>query len=109
MIRHNRRVGRSISGLVLLAWLVSACPDRPDRVSQDLNLQLKYEVAKSQLARIRRSRQLGRHIDGECHSVRHVLISDIKKIDAPAARRLVADLTRVCSTVPLRHPATAPR
>ena len=69
-----------------------------ESVSDDDTVQLKFEAARRVLADIKQLKQRGSAIDADCRSATMLFLADLKKIEAPAAKRLVKDLVQICMT-----------
>ena len=90
----------------VLALLASGCPSeiKPGRirVSEDNQMQVKFQTASRALADIKELRRRGHDYSADCKTVKMLFVKDLKKLKAPAARRLARDILQTCQSVRLR-------
>ena len=67
-----------------------------EAVSDDDAVQLKFEAAQRVLSDLKLLRQRGSAVDADCTSAKMLFLKDLKKIEAPAAKRLVKELIEIC-------------
>ena len=86
--------------------LAAGCPaeTRPgrERVSKDDQVQVKYHAATRTLADIQELKRRGHDYSADCKTAQMLFVRDLKKLKAPAAKRLVKDILEVCQGVKLR-------
>lgn len=90
----------------VLALLAAGCPSetRPGRVrvSDDDQLQVKFQTARRALADIKELKRRGHDYSADCKTVKMLFVKDLKKLKAPAAQRLAKDIVVACQGVKLR-------
>ena len=88
-----------------LAVLLAGCPSetRPgrERVSDDNQMQVKFQTARRSLADIKRLKTVGHDHSADCKTVQMLFLKDLKKLKAPAAKKLVRDIIETCQDAKL--------
>jgi hypothetical protein len=68
-----------------------------ERVSRDPNVQLRFDVARRLVRDIERRKLLGKETYGDCKMARALFARELRRLDAPAARRLDRRLVKLCA------------
>jgi len=93
--------GAGLPRLLLLTLLIfswAGCPPREgDVVSDDHQLQTRYELGKEMRDEIRQARMLGKNIEGECHGVERNVLTWLRKSKKAKIKALRRDLTKLCA------------
>lgn len=85
--------------LAALLW-APACQDkRRPLVSEDLQLQAKFETAARLRAQIERRKKRGKGVYGECQTAKMLLLSELEGLDHPEAKKVVTALQEACEKV----------
>ncbi len=92
--------------LVCAALLLGGCagerkPGRV-RVSNDDQMQVKFLTAHRSLKDIKELKRRGHDYSADCKTMRMLFLKDLKKLEAPAAKRLAKDIVVTCQGVKLR-------
>jgi len=86
--------------LSLLVLLATGCPSEKrldrTRVSDDNQMQVKFQAARRALADIEDLKRRGHDFSSDCRTVQMLFVKDLKKLKAPAAKRLAKDIIETC-------------
>lgn len=93
--------------LICAALLLSGgCPSESkpgrSRVSDDDQVQVKFQAAYRSLLDIKELKRRGHDYSADCKTMRMLFLKDLKKLAAPAAKRLAKDIVVTCQAVSLR-------
>jgi len=81
--------------------LASGCsPGGPGHhvVSEDLELQARYETAVRALDEIKRLQKRGDNVFADCKTINMLFVKELKRSKAAAARKLAKDIIKTCQT-----------
>lgn len=95
---------RTIALLVLLALAAGCSEERPGKevVTSNHELQVKYLAAHRALGEIKALRKRKRDFSADCKTMQLIFLSDLKKLKAPAAKRLVSEIITTCQGTTFR-------
>ena len=67
-------------------------------VSEDLELQARYETAVRALDEIKRLQKRGDNVFADCKTINMLFVKELKRSKAAAARKLAKDIIKTCQT-----------
>jgi hypothetical protein len=89
--------------LLLLPLLFGGgCSREPpglEQVSDDLEVQARYQTAYRTLGEIKRWKEQGRDVYADCQTVKMLFVKPLKQMQAKPARALAREIVEVCQDV----------
>ncbi len=84
---------------LLLPVTLLPCACERELISDDLQVQGRFETAKRALQEIEDARKRGREFRPQCAVYQAQFLDELKRSDAPAARRVAKGLAEACKEV----------